>query len=341
MYRSCLCACVTLFALAGGLPAQETPGEAPYVSVGAATWFYVVSIPAVPNAPFSATTVMDNTQTLADGTTVTTKTMTTIARDSQGRTHNENRYYLTPSDNGQGRIRDITIFDPNTRTRTTLVPATMQATARVLPPKTAQSPLPVRPGIQREDLGISAIDGLTVHGYRQSRTIPAGADGNDQPITATDEYWYSDELHMNVTLKHSDPRHGTQVVTLTQLSRDEPDPKMFEVPPGYSVTNDSGVPQAVRIGAGVAAANLISQVQPAYPPLARAAGVQGSVEFTVLIADDGTVKNAQLVRGHPLLVNAAREAVLQWRYRSTLLDGKPISVSAPVTVTFSLDGQNR
>src|SRR5271165_1958358 len=124
-----------LLVLAATTSAQQTADgqRVPVASASVSTWFSVVNIPAIPNAPFSATTVMDNTQTLADGTTVTTKTMTTIARDSKGRTHNENRYYLAPSDNGQGRVRDITIFDPATRVRTTLTRATLQATFTTLP----------------------------------------------------------------------------------------------------------------------------------------------------------------------------------------------------------------
>ena len=75
---------------------QTTDGQnVPIASVGVSTWFSVVNIPAIPDVPFSATTMMDNTQTLADGTTVTTKTMTLIARDSKGRTHNENRYIIS------------------------------------------------------------------------------------------------------------------------------------------------------------------------------------------------------------------------------------------------------
>ncbi|MGC9945991.1 MAG: hypothetical protein ABSF64_06430 [Bryobacteraceae bacterium] len=215
-------------------------------------WFSLVNIPAVPNAPFSATTMMDNTQTLADGATVTTKTMTTIARDSKGRTHNENRYYLTPSDNGQGRIRDITIFDPTARIKTTLTPATLQAAVSTLPPPQPRDPArAARPGNRPEDLGWSSIDGLIVHGFLESRTIPQGADRNDRPLTITDEYWYSDELHMNITLRHTDPRYGTQFVTLTQLSRDEPDEKMFQVPAEYKVRDDSELIPALKKECGI------------------------------------------------------------------------------------------
>jgi TonB family protein len=327
--------------------AQDATDSPNLPAVGISEWISIVSIPAVPDRPFSATTMMDNIHTLADGTTVTTKTMTTIARDSKGRTHNENRYYLRPLDRGEGRIRDITIFDPVARTRTTLDPATQQATVVTLPPLLPQVQLTgrpptatVRPDPEREDLGFSSIEGVSVHGFRRSRTIPPGGDGNDRAITVTDEYWYSEELHMNITVKHTDPRHGTQFVTLTQLKRDEPDPKMFEIPAGYTVQTESDH-SPIRIGGGAAEANLIQRVNPEYPALARSAGVQGYVEFRVVIGEDGSVKSVQLVRGHPLLVNAAKTAVLQWKYRPTLLNGNAVSVMAPVIVNFTLSVENQ
>jgi hypothetical protein len=233
MLRTVFHACVLLFLAAPLAFAQQT---VPSPAVNISEWIDIVHIPSIPDAPFSATTMMDNMHTLEDGTKVTTKTMTTIARDSAGRTHNENRYSLSPSDNGEGRIRDITIFDPNTRSKITLIPATRSATVLVqAAPNLHPAVRAMRQEPQREDLGSSEIGGISVHGFRQSQTIPEGQEGNDRPITITDEYWYSDELHMNITVKHTDPRHGTQLVTLTQLKRQEPDPKMFEVPPGYTV----------------------------------------------------------------------------------------------------------
>jgi hypothetical protein len=233
MLRTVFHACAVLFLAA---PVALTQQVVPSPAVNISEWIDIVHIPSIPDAPFTATTMMDNIHTLADGTRVTTKTMTTIARDSAGRTHNENRYSLSPADNGEGRIRDITIFDPNTRSKTTVVPATRSATVLVQPaPKLHPAVRAARQEPQREDLGSSEIAGISVHGFRQTHTIPEGREGNDRPITITDEYWYSDELHMNITVKHTDPRHGTQFVTLTQLKRQEPDPKMFEVPPGYTM----------------------------------------------------------------------------------------------------------
>ena len=105
---------------------------------------------------------------------------------------------------------------------------------------------------------------------------------------------------------------------------------------GYTAPTPLGAEGAVRVGAAVMEANLIRKVEPVYPPLAKAARIQGAVEFTATIDAMGHVANLQLVRGHPLLVNAAKEAVLQWLYRPTLLNGQPVTVMTNVVVNFTL-----
>jgi protein TonB len=92
----------------------------------------------------------------------------------------------------------------------------------------------------------------------------------------------------------------------------------------------------LAIGGNVAAANLVHRVEPAYPPLAKAARVEGSVVFQAIIGVDGNIRNLQLQEGHPLLVAAARSAIVQWRYRPTLLNGKPVEVVTTITVRFAL-----
>jgi len=77
-------------------------------------------------------------------------------------------------------------------------------------------------------------------------------------------------------------------------------------------------------------------VQPVYPPLAKSARVQGQVEFSAIIGKDGTIQNLTLVKGHPLLVRAAQEAVEQWRYKPTLLNGEPVDVITNIIVNFTL-----
>jgi TonB family protein len=90
-----------------------------------------------------------------------------------------------------------------------------------------------------------------------------------------------------------------------------------------------------RVGTDVAQANLISSVAPVYPELARAARVQDYVMLQAVIDKEGKVANLNVIRGHPLLNEAAIEAVKQWRYRPQLLAGQPIEVVTTITVNFS------
>ena len=96
-------------------------------------------------------------------------------------------------------------------------------------------------------------------------------------------------------------------------------------------------PKTIRVGSGLAAANLIQKVQPVYPALAKSARVSGTVEFSATISRQGIIEHLTLVHGHPLLVEAARQAILQWRYKPTLLNGAPVEVLTSIVVNFSLN----
>lgn len=80
----------------------------------------------------------------------------------------------------------------------------------------------------------------------------------------------------------------------------------------------------------------MNEVQPAYPPLAREARVQGDVKIDSVIDKMGDVTKMKLVSGNPLLITAALDAVKQWKYQPTTLNGSPISVEMEVTVHFNL-----
>ena len=97
-------------------------------------------------------------------------------------------------------------------------------------------------------------------------------------------------------------------------------------------------PQRVRVSLGVSQGLLIKKVQPAYPPLARQARIQGRVLLQAEISKDGTIENLRLISGHPMLAPAAIEAVKQWRYKPYLLNGEPVAVETQVQVNFSLSG---
>jgi len=111
-------------------------------------------------------------------------------------------------------------------------------------------------------------------------------------------------------------------------------------PPPPPPVGASGTPSGpVRVGAHVAEANLIRKVAPVYPAAAVPIRISGTVDFTAVISEQGHIQNLQLVRGHPLLVNAAKDAVLQYQYKPTLLNGRPVPVMTSIIVPFQAPAQ--
>jgi hypothetical protein len=88
-----------------------------------------------------------------------------------------------------------------------------------------------------EDLGTQTMEGVIVTGVRTTRTIPAGAIGNDKPIVIVTEVWTSPDLKTIVSSKRSDPRMGEQTFKLTNLVRAEPDASLFTVPPDFRLAD--------------------------------------------------------------------------------------------------------
>jgi TonB family protein len=97
----------------------------------------------------------------------------------------------------------------------------------------------------------------------------------------------------------------------------------------------AGAAAPQRVGSSVAQANLIFRVDPAYPPLARAARIQGVVLLQVMISKEGAVRDLTVISGHPLLSSTALEAVKQWQYKPLLLNGQPVEILTTVTVNFT------
>jgi protein TonB len=92
----------------------------------------------------------------------------------------------------------------------------------------------------------------------------------------------------------------------------------------------------LRVGGAVIAANLIRQVQPVYPPIAKTAHISGTVVLHAIISKDGTIEQLEYISGPPLLMKNAMDAVRQWRYRPTMLNGEPVEVDTTVSVVFTL-----
>jgi protein TonB len=84
---------------------------------------------------------------------------------------------------------------------------------------------------------------------------------------------------------------------------------------------------------------LISKVEPVYPTEARGMRIQGTVALNVIVRKDGTVTVQNVAGGHPLLAPAAVEAVQQWRYESTTINGEPVDVQTKIYVVFALTRQ--
>jgi protein TonB len=85
------------------------------------------------------------------------------------------------------------------------------------------------------------------------------------------------------------------------------------------------------------AAMLVHRVEPQYPPIAKIAHISGVVHLRAIIGKDGTVRELEVVDGNPLLAQAARVAVQNWRYQPTRLNGEPVEVETYVTVNFILN----
>jgi protein TonB len=95
-------------------------------------------------------------------------------------------------------------------------------------------------------------------------------------------------------------------------------------------------PGAIRVDGSVQQSKLQSQPRPVYPALAKQARISGVVHLNALIGKDGSVKNLQVISGHPLLIQAALDAVKQWTYAPTLLNGQPVEVVTTIEVNFTL-----
>lgn len=213
------------------------------------------SIPQpVVGVPLSYERVFDYSQLLADGTRITDKTVTSVFyRDSSGRTRTERSVFQNhpPSPELSG-VKLIEIRDPNAGVQ--YVFATQNRLAYRLP-LSAGPPQPIHgaawvearsattasdnsePEVTKESLGTQVMEGVSVEGRRITRVFPIGSMNNDRPITETVELWYSPDLDLTVLSKVSSLANGDQTNRITNISRTEPDPALFQVPSGYQIVD--------------------------------------------------------------------------------------------------------
>lgn len=260
-----------------------------------------VEVRPVTGAPYSAETVRESIQVLADGNRIVRRSASRVYRDGKGRTRRED---LGPD----GQVLGVTISDPagggsvvldpaaNTAHRTGVATfvsstgvaervstergvtiyyapeskqhaelkvikeaqlgakqeaeqktaqqtgSTVHVTASHATINTAGAATWVAAGAggpasaaSKQDLGEQMMEGVAVKGTRTTTVIPAGAFGNELPITVTSEEWFSPDLQVLVMTKHADPRTGETTYRLTDITRSEPDPSLFQLPAGVTI----------------------------------------------------------------------------------------------------------
>jgi hypothetical protein len=222
----------------------------------------------VKNSPYSAQSVSEFTQTLADGNRIHRTTSGSIARDSEGRTRREQAMTAIGQMSGSAEtVKSVMIHDPVAGVTYSLEPhshaahvshnatfnlrvnketAERMATEKMAAEKMsaeAMAKLKTRvrgaePNTKSEELGSQVMEGVSVQGKRVTRTIPAGDIGNDRPLEIVTETWFSPELQVVVMSRTTDPRSGDSVYKLTNVSRGEPDRSLFEVPADYQIREE-------------------------------------------------------------------------------------------------------
>jgi hypothetical protein len=199
----------------------------------------------VANAPFTGVIVIERTNVAQNGVPgLTLKSIREVARDGQGRIRNVFRQLIPASSGAEPPIIRVHFYDPQTRSYAFLYPynktydtGTVNHPPAAAPADLVASPagnsIPLNQFTKLEDLGTHSIDGVSAHGVREIQSLPAAWGKAGTEVVLTDEYWYSDDLHMNVVVKHGDPRTGNVTMTLTQVTPGEPEPSLFQIPDDY------------------------------------------------------------------------------------------------------------
>jgi hypothetical protein len=232
----------TLPLMAQSEPAQISPRDG-----GAHELLESIFIPPKSNAPFSLTLETEWTRPMGNGGTYTLANKRRIMRDSSGRIYQE-RWLLAPKGgNIPSTMNYIQIADPfdhtayNCEIETKICEAVRygaSVSTTYQPEVGVTGPLPNGQGSQKhEALGSKTIEGLDTAGSRDTISINAGVFGNDQPATTVRENWYSPQLGINLLSTLDSFRIGKEQFKATQVSTDEPDPKFFSLPEGFSVVD--------------------------------------------------------------------------------------------------------
>lgn len=191
-----------------------------------------LEIPPVPGRPFTAMAVVELERfNVEEGEDPLSRTLSLVARDGKGRTHNEVRRLMPESFHGTPQILVVRLFDPETHTEITYDPRARTGTRQNRMEPTQKAFLAGQ-DVKTEDLGVSTLNGLETKGIRHWIAITTGAAWWKKSAQVEEETWTAEDLHLNLLVKRSDERAGSMTVGISNLKREEPPATMFEVPPG-------------------------------------------------------------------------------------------------------------
>jgi hypothetical protein len=231
------------------------PGTFAFVSAEMETGGKVIK-----GAPYSAQAVTERVQNLADGNRIVHQSTASIYRDGEGRTRREQQFgalglWVAEKDAPQ----TIFIHDPVAGTSYILDPKNQIAHKLLsreprlkMAHRSQDHMFEIKApgfgmihelkGVNRNDadqkpesLGKQVIEGVEAEGTRTTITVPEGEIGNERPIQIISEKWYSPELQIHVLTKDSDPRFGETTYRVINISRQEPDASLFQVPSGFKL----------------------------------------------------------------------------------------------------------
>ena len=244
-----------LFSLSSTAAAQSTatctPGSMSYTSYG---------VNQKVGAPFTGTVKTTFEQTLANGNRIHNEAQSVIDRDSAGRTRTEMARGCERGEDGQFHPQlDVQVYDPATHTHLSwqvggnwakVVQVFHEDSIQPKPPTPEQQAEQQRQmklaqvqqqleqkNNKQERLGTRDINDQVANGTRYTRTIPAGAEGNDQLIETVQEMWSSKDLDLMLLGISDDPRRGKTTYEFETLTLSEPDPSLFAAPAGYKVVD--------------------------------------------------------------------------------------------------------
>ncbi len=218
-------------------------------------------IDLVTGAPYSAVRhAKHEARYYAERTRAVSPEVTTqVCRDSQGRTYTDRTIHFSQTHPGEPDALLYEIRDPVAGVQYLVDTANRVAhrfPLRVVPEGTPNVRPPISPetlgrgldfdipgphphGIV-ETLGTRIIEGEPTFGTRSIVTIPAGARGNTEPILISSEFWMSAQLKIAILTRSTDPTRGYSELRIMNISHAEPDPKLFVVPMGYAIVDETG-----------------------------------------------------------------------------------------------------